>query len=423
MAPSFDKLGRLIGETVDVSVGAATEIETRRRILKAAHGGERRWRAVGTGLAGAALAAAVAAGFVIVRRTPAEPTAVAFHVGKDRAEGRIGAYYSAEPNQKLALRFSDDSLITLQPNSSARVAHTTPTGAQVSLENGVAEVHVVHRPDTSWLVAAGPYSVHVTGTSFRVAWKPETRTIDVAMHRGAVHVTGPGLASGVFVRGTEHFTTRDRTTPTVRTRSPDAVEAPAVPKPVGPGTNSDRTSPDRARPSDASPRVGSPPPSARSAAEANAPARWSALAAKGRYADIVHAAERRGLDSVLAAGDRSALTSLADAARFTGRRDLARRTLLAVRERFAGSQAAADAAFVLGRMDDEAGAVSSGFAWYDRYLAEAPNGHFAAEALGRKMLALRTLGDSAASTHVAQEYLRRFPNGPYASVARQITTP
>jgi hypothetical protein len=400
---SFEKLGQTIADGVETTPGAASEARTRRRILLAASGGTlsavRRNR-----ILGAALAASLAAAAVFGLHRPSEPEPVVFRVGDAGALGRIGAYYSADSSRRLALRFSDDSAVTLEPEASARVARTTPTGAQVSVESGAVEVQVIHRPDTSWQIAAGPYSLHVTGTSFRVEWQPLTRTVDVAMHEGTVRVTGPGIPSEVLVRGTGHFTTRDRT-PAAAPLAPADLPAPAstVANTPAPSASS-----------------GTAP---RSDHDADAPAAWSTLAAKGRYAEIVRAAERSGLDSVLTRSDRSTLASLADAARFTGRGDLARRALQTVRERFAGSEAAADAAFVLGRMDDEAGAVSSAFAWYDRYLAEAPAGHFAPEALGRKMLALRKLGDLVGSTRIARQYLEKFPDGPYASVARQISTP
>ena len=59
----------------------------------------------------------------------------------------------------------------------------------------------------------------------------------------------------------------------------------------------------------------------------------------------------------------------------------------------------------------------------DRYLAEAPQGPLAAEALGRRMVALRHLGEVEACRKAARDYLRRFPSGPYAGVAGEIAEP
>ena len=91
------------------------------------------------------------------------------------------------------------------------------------------------------------------------------------------------------------------------------------------------------------------------------------------------------------------LAALADAARYRRRDDSARRALEAQRRRFHGSPRAADAAFFLGRLDENDGAgLIHALRWYDRYLDEAPTGSYAAEALGRKMVAMRDLYGVAA---------------------------
>ncbi len=58
--------------------------------------------------------------------------------------------------------------------------------------------------------------------------------------------------------------------------------------------------------------------------------------------------------------------------------------------------------------------------WYDRYLEEAPNGAYAAEALGRRMIALRELYGTAAARPVAEAYVHRFPRGSYAGAAHLL---
>jgi hypothetical protein len=96
---------------------------------------------------------------------------------------------------------------------------------------------------------------------------------------------------------------------------------------------------------------------------------------------------------------------------------VARRSLVALRERFAQSSAGVTAAFMLGRMSE--GAPSAAIAWYDRYLSEAPNGTYAAEALGRKLHLLSSARPADARA-VAQQYLAAYPNGAYASLARKL---
>lgn len=78
------------------------------------------------------------------------------------------------------------------------------------------------------------------------------------------------------------------------------------------------------------------------------------------------------------------------------------------------------AAFDLGRIaeseQDERGALS----WFDVYLAEAPQGTVASEALGRKMVLRQRLDGNAAARPLAEAYLTRFADGAYAEAARAV---
>ena len=77
----------------------------------------------------------------------------------------------------------------------------------------------------------------------------------------------------------------------------------------------------------------------------------------------------------------------------------------------------------LARWMTEAGNPTAAITWYETYVAEAPAGSFVAEALGRKMIALKRSGNLDAAQAAARAYLQRFPGGPYAGVAREMTTP
>jgi len=144
---------------------------------------------------------------------------------------------------------------------------------------------------------------------------------------------------------------------------------------------------------------------------------WRAELADGHAGAVVADAQRRGLARVLDAASSEDLAALADAARYVGDGDLARRTLLVQRRRFPGSSRAADASFLLGRLDDESAGTATALAWYDRYLAEAPAGAYVSEALGRKMMALERAHRRDEASAIAADYLRRFPKGTYAQGA------
>jgi TolA-binding protein len=142
---------------------------------------------------------------------------------------------------------------------------------------------------------------------------------------------------------------------------------------------------------------------------------WRALEAGGKYADAVKAAERRGLPTIYQTGSGDDLIALARASRFAGRMDVAQRALTVCRTRFAGSPQAAMSAFLLGRSANGAQAAE----WFSTYLREQPSGALAREALGRLIEAHQASGDHVSGRAAAERYLKSYPDGPHATLARQ----
>jgi hypothetical protein len=148
---------------------------------------------------------------------------------------------------------------------------------------------------------------------------------------------------------------------------------------------------------------------------------WRKQIARGAFAEILREAEARGTESCLRSLPSERLAALGDAARYSGRTDLARRVLNAQRERFAGSAAASEATFLLGRLAEDAHEPgSAALPWYERYLAQTPGGVYAAEALGREMLILGERDNDLRAREVARKYLESYPHGAYVAQARQI---
>ena len=145
---------------------------------------------------------------------------------------------------------------------------------------------------------------------------------------------------------------------------------------------------------------------------------WAHLVAQGKFREVLADAQRRGVDQILASAPLADLAALSDAARYARNGALAKKALLAERQRFPNSRAASDAAFLLGRLAEDSG--GGAMAWYDRYLAKSPNGPYASQALGRKMMLSFRDGGPAGAEPLAKEYLERYPNGPYASAARKL---
>jgi TolA-binding protein len=239
-----------------------------------------------------------------------------------------------------------------------------------------------------------------------MSWDAASATFVLQMRSGSVVVRGPGIESGVEVKGTERFVSHARAR--VERGPPSATPPASVEVPAAELEGAPAEKPHAAE------------PSASSSSELGQPQSFTQLAKKGDYRRIVAAAEERGFESALGASSASDLAALADATRYVGRADLSRRAFAAMRRRFPASSGASNAAFVLGRMEDEAGNAGAALSWYETYLSEAPAGSLAAEALGRRMLAQRKLGQIDASRRAAEDYLRRFPNGAYAEVAREL---
>jgi len=150
---------------------------------------------------------------------------------------------------------------------------------------------------------------------------------------------------------------------------------------------------------------------------------WAKRVRRGAFAEVVAAAEARGIDGCLAKCPPADLRALADAARYTGAPELATRALLALRSRGKGSPDAATAAFLLGRTAESTGDLGAVDRWYATYLSESPTGALAAEALAGRILAASHAGATAHARELAREYLGRYPDGAAVRAARRLAGP
>jgi len=376
-----------------------------------------RWR-TGRPLAYVLLGAAVATAVVAVASRARSPEELAPPLAFGVEGGALGPGGVIEPrgDAEPALRFVDGTVITLARGTKGRLDTVDGRGAHLSISDGTATVNVVPKAHARWRIDAGPFVINVHGTVFTAAWNEASGRLDVRLERGLVSVEGPLAGGPISVHAGQRLTVVPRQSRVVlrglndRDEEVGAVDAPAPPseRPATPPVSVER-------PASGSVAL------ARSAARSSRNGRtWSAALAAGDFAAIVDDAER-DLPRALRLASSDDLAALADAARYRRRDDVAGRALGAQRLRFPSSSRAADAAFFLGRIDEnDGGGLVHALRWYDRYLDEAPNGSYAAEALGRKMVALRQLYGSAAARGVADEYVRRFPRGSYAGAARAL---
>lgn len=331
-----------------------------------------------------------------------------------RQEGTVGAFIAASSSSEMPVTFSDGSKIRLEPSARVRVAEVANNGARVHLESGSVHVHVVHKDEaTRWAVEAGPYEVKVTGTKFDVAWDPASTGIVVKLTEGSVLVHGCGLAKEGrrLVAGEELRSSCDDSAK--KADDERVAEAPA-PSP---------TTPPAPPPSPvAPPPVATPQHAVVKDAALKDPHAIVALARRGAHTEALAAAEANGFTTTCESLQGPELLLLADAARYAGRFDRATEALEITRRRFAGSDAAATAAFELGRIEmdirRELGAAGDHF---ETYLRERPSGTLAREALGRAIEARHRGGDSGRAERLAVRYLAAYPDGPHAKLARKLT--
>lgn len=415
------KLGAWLGATPGAPARESSEPHLRQAVLLGVQRRKaRRSRAVAaSAVAGSALV--VVLGLKAWVMPAASPEAIQFHVLPGNGIGQVGAYVAPNSNASLDLKFTEGSVVELEPGARARVAATTAHGATVLLETGRADVDVVHRKNAEWTIMAGPYSVRVHGTSFSVEFDPKSQLFELVMRSGVVSVEGPGISSPVQIRGAQRFVHRAG----LGLDSPEQVMAPSAVMPAsgltGGGAQSVLPSSSSLKGDAADAVEGVASGNAKSLSVVSAPS-WEAQVRRGEYAAVLRDAESRGLSRVLGAAGSSELMALANAARFAGRIDLGRDAYRAIRQRYGGTPPAASAAFLLGRLMEGA-APAEARSWYERYEQEAPRGALAAEAMGRRLVLTQTFGSRPEVLRLAEDYLRRFPDGSYAGVARKIVSP
>lgn len=330
----------------------------------------------GAGVAALAAAALVLAALlgratVAVPRAAAPPEAIRYELSGGVPS--VGSY--VEARERALLRFSEGSEVALDGGARARVTALRPSGADVALETGALHASIVHRSGTDWRVHAGPFAIVVVGTEFDATWDERAGSLAVAVREGAVRVEGRCMAEAARVTAGEAQTFA----------CAGWVEAPRA---------GERTAAIEPHPVAPEPTPSAPTPRAPSAAVTPAPAPTDDVAA------TLEAAQRAVL-----AGDPFAAEAL----------------LREVRDRAPGTDDAALAAFLLGRVAfDEQRAYPAAAEWFARYLTERPEGRLAREAMGRQLEALDRAGDGAGARALATRYLERFPEGPHAAHAARI---
>jgi TolA-binding protein len=330
--------------------------------------------------------------------------------------GVVETWVAAPSTGALPLRFSDGTLLRLEPSARARVVALDARGASLALENGGLHASVVHSGRSAWRIIAGPLTVRVTGTRFDVRWSASTEEFSVAVSEGSVAITGSVVGPERAVRAGETlrvFVAERRleltnaasraigpTQPEATTREPEP-SAPAAPAATGEATEP-KPAPVRAAPA----------PSAR-------PADWRELARRGSLREAFAAAEASGFDAACEGASAGELLQLGDGARLAGNPGRAKQALLRLRSAFPGDPRRSAAAFALGKVAfDQTRAYAEAAEWFATSIREG--GSLSREAAGRLIEARKRAGDDTGARRAAESYLARYPAGPHADLARSL---
>lgn len=368
------------------------------------------------------------------------------------------------------LRFAEGSTLALADDTAARLDVVDDARVEVTLERGTLSAHVQKGTGRTWRYHAGPWVVRVVGTRLRITYSPEAASVDVGVTEGAVEVTGPGGLTRVLAGETLRRTAGPpalRAAPAAAEVPPEGTLAPhaseasagedagapeAVDASVAPGRDAAGGRPAAAEvPSQGTPaphaaeasageHAGAPevvdagaapgrdaagggpapgaPPRHRVAAPAPRPPSWRALLSAGSRTEALTAAQRDGLFEHPEALSTADALWLADAARLEQQPALARALLAGVHE--VAGEGAAEAAYLLGRLEADAKQLAHAREAFARSLAADARGAFAEQARGRLLEVLLELEDLPAARRAARDYLQHHPTGAWARLARGV---
>jgi hypothetical protein len=334
-----------------------------------------------------------------------------------------GNLSTAESSAQIA--FSDTSHIAVGPHAALSLEIVGRHAALTRLERGQLHVRVQHAKDTNWRFFAGRYEVQVVGTEFDLAWDEHTEQFLLRMLSGEVRVLGaPGPARVVGAGATLRLPESSASVATTAAPTPSPKPMLGASSEVA-GVSASNASAATASAATASaatgmPATGSNTASASKPTHDTGASDWDTLLKAGQFAAVVQSAESAGVEHSLQAASASNLKALAQAARYTGHAPLSLRAWHALRARFESQPLGTQASFFLGRTYDEQGNLPEALHWLGRYVSEAPNGVYASEAFGRRLLVLQKFSGRSAALSSARDYLQRFPGGAFEKTARAI---
>ena len=393
-------LGRALGDgPPEASLGVQ-----RANLLAAAHRMGRRPSQPRWGFAfgfAAALALAIGGGFFAYQHGVAGP--VVLRASWNGHEVIEKAQLTVPIATTKPLEFSDGSKVVFEASSRAELSRLGPTRAALRLDRGRFFASIVHHPNMTWGIDAGPYTVEVIGTKFSVDWRGDSSGLAVEVKEGVVRVTGGDLGpNGATLRAGQKL---ERKAPESAEPKPAADLPKAEAQPPSDDITVEVTNERSAQPRD--PKEPS----------------LAALASAGKYRQALELAEKQGFERVIGEVGENDLLSLANSARYAGSPARAKQALLKLRERFPSRPSADLAALYLARIAEQVEKrPQEAVRWLRTFLSESPTGDLAQSARGSLLSILSAQGDTKGARAVATDYLRYHPEGPLAEQARSLVS-
>ena len=284
------------------------------------------------------------------------------------------------------VRFGDGSVVQLLDESSVLdVGSASPSAVDVTLRSGSAEFEITPNPKRQFIVHAGIADISVLGTHFYVT--REGQRVRVEVTRGRVAVKLAGSARQLTAGESSWF-------PPAELTPDDSPEIAPAPNPSAA----------------TSAAVGAAPPTPSASVDA--------LSSRRRFLDHAGRAEYREAYSVLERAPEVVgnapedLMLAADAARFSNHPAQATRFLERVTREHRQSSVAPLAAFTLGRIYlSEVGQPAKAADAFALSRKLAPAGSLAEDAMAREVEAAKVAGQRSRARELAEQYLRRYPNG------------
>ena len=386
MSRDIEILERL-GEDVAIALGSGPSEE--QRILQRrdflATVTETRPSRVGWYVAAAAGIAVAVTVSLFLFKPESVTTQLPFYVGDAHVAGAEGQWIRTKTSG-LPIRFEDGSRFALSANASARMVRADKESVRLDLASGKVRCNINRKTGATWQVAAGPYTITVTGTVFDAVWHASDAILDVKVTKGSVLVTGADLS--------EHG---------VRLAVGDRLRVDGERAVISQNDGEDESVENTEEDMDADLSL-----------EAEQNAEDSSLSTPRRHQKTKDGAELNTM------GLRD-LWKAANKARYSRDASTAESMLTTLRRRFPSSREADASIFLMGRIrlelrSDPVGSVK----WFKQYLKNTPNGPLAEEALGRIVDAYKRANETERAKRYAGKYLKRYSDGLFADLAKSV---